>query len=54
MVGFWFVIFLFLALGISIAAGVAHIAKLQRNRLNAPTEAEERARFDARINNRRR
>ncbi len=53
MFGFWFVIILFLVLAAVILSGVAHIAKLQRNRFNAPTEAEERARFDARINRRR-
>lgn len=53
MAGFWFVIILFLVLGVSIAALVAHIGKLQRDRLNAPTEAERRAQFDARIVRRR-
>ncbi len=53
MFGFWFVIILFLVVALVILAGVAHIAKLQRDRFNAPTEAEERARFDARIDRRR-
>lgn len=54
MAGFWFVIILFLFVAAVIIAGVAQMAKLQRDRFNAPTEAEERARFDARIMNRRR
>jgi hypothetical protein len=54
MAGFWFVIFLFLFVAVVIIAAVAHMAKLQRDRFNAPSEAEERARFDARIMNRRR
>ncbi len=53
MLGYWFVIGLFLVLAVVIMSGVAHIAKLQRNRFNAPTEAEERARFNARIDRRR-
>jgi hypothetical protein len=53
MFGFWFVIILFLVVAMVTLAGVAHIVKLQRDRFNAPTEAEERARFDARIDRRR-
>lgn len=48
----WFVIIVFPILAICIAAGVRHIAKLQVNRFNEPTEAEQRAAFDDRINNR--
>ncbi len=52
--GYWFVIILFLVVALVIISGVARLAKLQRDRFNAPTEAEERARFDARIENRHR
>lgn len=54
MAGFWFVIILFFVLAVCIAAGVRHIAKLQVDRFNAPTEAEQRAAFDDYINNRHR
>jgi len=50
----WFVIIVFPILAICIAAGVRHIARLQVDRFNAPTEAEQRAAFDYRINNGRR